>query len=208
MKQNLTEGNKQTEETLCSTKELRSNKKLRGDIPHTFGVYQWWCNKETVEVILNNLKISDYDGLKSNDIESKEINGENYYCIYVGETVDLHRRILSNHISGNIHHSTFRKTIAAVLKKNTEQLVSEQIDEFYISYVKSTKEEYHNKQNSTIAECFRPLNNKDIKNTSANKKIYTPNRGYKPTKNSLKSEKLTELRNELRNEFVETEDEQ
>lgn len=202
MKQNLTEVNKQTEETLCSIKELRSNKKLRDDIPHTFGVYQWWCNKKTVEDILRNLGIFNYVDLKTNDIESKEINGKNYYCIYVGETVDLHRRILSNHISGNIHHSTFRKTIAAVLKKKTEQLVNEQIDEFYISYVKSTKEERHNKQNSTIAECFRPLNNKDIKNTSANEIIYTPDRGYEPTKKSLKSKKLTELRNGLKKNFI------
>lgn len=194
---------------LYSAKCLRNSSSLRKHIPNKQGVYKWWCNKEDLMKIMNKLKLDCNECIKDiekidnvylvcTDKNSKKIKGS-LYCIYVGESTNLHRRILSNHIGGNIKKSTLRYTLSAVLfgSKN-ERKVDSIINKYFIEWEKCRKKtDCFEIQNKYINKYFRPLNNKDI---CPNNKKYNSERYYEPYKNGngKRSVMINELRAKLK----------
>lgn len=180
--------------------DLRNDIILRKQIRHESGVYQWWCDEKILRKILKNLDIKYSECIK--DIEKKDfsiINGGRkikLHCVYVGESSDLRRRIISNHINGDYSKSTFRKTIAAVLiGKVNEKAINKIIDSFYICW--EYKKNCHEYQNKLINMKFRPLNNDDIDSDS---KKYSEKRHYCINKSGTgkRSYKITCLRNKIK----------
>ena len=104
-------------------KQIREESAVRERIPHTSGVYKWWCKLDCLKFLLSKLDLSEecisdiekdsdkrvsfYD--PQNGITEKRV-GE-YYCIYVGDTKDLRSRITHNHLRGTVKTSTLRKTM-------------------------------------------------------------------------------------------------
>ena len=165
---------------LFAARDLRNSIEKRQHIPSCCGVYQWWCEEDILIKILSSLDLDVNDCKKDIEKTKENIKEKELYCIYVGDTCNLKRRICSNHIKGKIRNSTLRKTIAAVLVENKdEEKVNDIIDKLYVNWYeikegKNKKETYHKLQDEKINSCFRPFNNKDI--TKA--EIYTENRHY------------------------------
>lgn len=198
-------------------KDLRNDKnkrKLRSNIPNKPGVYKWWCRKDLLEKFLKELDIqfdecakdievkNNFDVLKvcDNGYFYEEHIKNSYYCIYVGESKNLKRRIFNNHLGSNIKGSTLRHTICAILVGYDDKLkVNELQDEMIIEIMAFPLEEYQKKQYTMINEKFRPLNNDDI---CPNSSFYSKKRYYYSAgKNkSPKSKKITYLRAKLKAE--------
>lgn len=192
---------------LYNIKELRNDKTLRKLIPSNYGVYQWWCKEKLLRDILKKLDISFNECIcdveKSNRVvllkndNNQQQEKDEYYCVYVGDTSCLKRRILGNHIGGTIRRSTLRKTIAAILVgKADEDKINDYLDKFCIEWHEYNKDNYHIEQNKRIDAYFRPLNNDDISSKSSK---YTKERHYKLTKNgqSKKSYMLKQFRSKI-----------
>ena len=191
--------------------QLRNCSKLRSGIPSVCGVYKWWCKKELLDDIIRNLNlpldcINDIEMVdkkvirecRRNEVIESTVN-ENYYCIYVGDTSNLKKRILNQHLGGNVKGSTLRLSIAAViLGRVDENEINNIEDEMIIDvfYSEDLDCEYHDFQNREINQKFRLLNNDDI---DANNELYSNKRHYEVTKNrrSRKSFMITNLRNRL-----------
>ncbi len=176
-------------------KELRENLNLIQQVTNDPGVYKWYCSKNILEkTILKALNLS-FEKVK-NDIEKIEYQNKNYYCIYVGDSKNLRRRIISNHLNGSVRTSTFRKTLAAIIYHNegtySKEMINNLQDKMLIEICFCAN--YHEKQKEIINNSFRPLNNQDIKG----ERYYTDDRHYKKTKNGLKSERITELRDKIK----------
>ena len=179
--------------TFCIN-QLRFSEQLQKEIPSEPGVYKWWCKKDLLNTILESLELSD-DCIT--DIEISNKNGsEPYYCIYVGDTGNLHRRIINDHLKGNIKGSTFRNTIAAIILGYCDETQISEIEDTMILDVfwgEEMEGGFHDFQNKLINEKFRVLNNKDI---NADNELYSISRHYQIAKNgkSRKSTLITEKR--------------
>ena len=192
--------------------QLRHLKELRSEIPQVCGVYKWWCKKVLLDKIISNLKlnpscISDIEVVnkkvlrlcRENEIIESTID-EELYCIYVGDTGNLKKRILNQHLGGNIKGSTLRMTIAAVLLgKVNEKVINDIEDEMIIDvfYNDDFDCHYHIFQNREINIYFRLLNNDDI---DSNNMLYSNERHYEETTNGKfrKSFMITNLRRNLK----------
>ncbi len=73
------------------------------------GCYKWWASKDELVKLLPSL------GLKFEQIKEflEEKNG--FYCIYVGKSTNVRKRLIYNHIDGSVRNSTLRKTIAGLM---------------------------------------------------------------------------------------------
>jgi len=184
---------------------------LRNEIPNSPGVYKWWCCEELLKTILKGLDLDFAECKKhienipnlvilkvdKNSIVHKHINNDVFYCVYVGDTAQLRRRIISNHIVGNIRGSTLRKTICAVLVGCVnEDMVNKIQDDMIIEITEFSEEKFHDEQSISINQYFRPLNNDDILPSNL---LYSEKRHYFLRRNgkSRASNRITELRKKL-----------
>ena len=198
-------------------RDLRTITSLGGQVPRTNGVYKWWCKRDLLERFLKGIALTLEDCI--NDIELRndfvltttdngniveETINDEYYCVYVGESDDLHQRILGSNGHINGHHtfktisclflSTLRQTISSVLfldqsKENeTNEILNQMIIEIFYDF----NEDVHRFQNNQINSYFRCLNNDDIDSASSN--IYSTRRHYEIHRMHLVSFEITRLR--------------
>lgn len=106
------------------------------------GCYKWWASKKELVKLLPSL------GLEFEQIREflEEKNG--FYCIYVGKSTNVRKRLICNHIDGSVRNSTFRRTIAGLMnyRKQCEQIINDEfIDKFKIEpiYGAFEKEKYY-----------------------------------------------------------------
>jgi len=122
--------------------ELRGHYKDILDIPI---VYRWWfpANGEMVKAIYEQYP----DKGNAQDIEilfprlkKKVIGGQTFYALYLGQSENGHHRF-SQHVAGNTHISTLRKTIAALCfadiqdKKQQEEAISNLLNSCYFEWI-------------------------------------------------------------------------
>jgi hypothetical protein len=83
----------------------------RDELPLAPGLYAWWANADGCSALSNGLDIKIEPGL----IYAGQAGATRWPS---GKTVrtTLRSRVWGNHINGNIRGSTFRRTIAAILK--------------------------------------------------------------------------------------------
>ena len=153
------------------------------------GYYKWWCPYDLMPTVLGKLDFK----LEDAPLEIKEINGNKYYCIYIGIAVNeplmkrLDWHINETHTKSKIEHrtlSTLRQSVAAICCGNmkNEAAVNAFIDQLYVEYkfvdaeIKSDKAKQDIKDNWETknlvagAEYFYPLNIQDNKHTLATTK--------------------------------------
>lgn len=121
-----------------SAKSLREKGLLKLEGDELCGIYKWWAAKEELLKILKKLKVVDFIDVDK-EIEHKEIENKEMYCIYVGKATDLRDR-LKKHMRGSIDNSTLRKSLGAILwngeKKEDlkNKINNEFIDKFFVEY--------------------------------------------------------------------------
>jgi hypothetical protein len=101
------------------------------------GCYKWWAKRQELDKLLQALGLN-YDRVK-NDIEKYG----DLFCIYVGKSKKIRKRLVCNHIDGSIRCSTLRKTIAGLMNIKSEQEINQNfIDKFSIEpmYINPQKE--------------------------------------------------------------------
>ena len=106
---------------IYNAKSLRSKENLN-NVEKKPGYYKWWAKKTEIETILTALELSYSDTLQK--IEKCNIEGEEYYCIYIGIAI---KESISQRLNWHINQkntlsqikngtlSTFRRSIAAVV---------------------------------------------------------------------------------------------
>ncbi len=169
---------------LIEAKELRNIEHLRS-IPNNIpGWYKWWAPETTLELLLNSPYISQKYFLDLlPHLTTKNINGINYYYIYVGVAIkESIRDRLNWHV--NQHHtkssvesgflSTLRQTISSLVAGNQydEESTNKLIDTLIIEYypvetsIKSleAKEQIERIEKEELANNALPLNLRDNKN--------------------------------------------
>lgn len=169
---------------LIEAKQLRSAEYLH-TIPNNMpGWYKWWASEQSLKLLLNSPYISKkyYSDLLSH-LTFKNINGINYYYIYVGVAIkESIRDRLNWHV--NQHHtkssvesgflSTLRQTISSLVAGNqydeesTNKLIDTLIIEYYpinmaIKSIKA-KEKIERIEKEELANNTLPLNLRDNKN--------------------------------------------
>lgn len=164
------------------------------NIPTEPGVYRWWFPKEIAEKLLLPLECVD-----NKSIDKDDVNGEQYWCLYLGISKNLRQRIrwhiAQKHTRSAVdsgYLSTLRKTISALLdsKKNpmeTEQAVNKVLDECYWDWeTMPTHPEAKKKEKEILSENYLPLNIQDNKvvDYSVINKLKDLRREYKDRKNS------------------------
>ena len=104
-------------------------KKFRLPCSKQAGVYRWWFPEERAKSLLNALNGVDYE-----PIEKEEINGKQYWCLYIGSSSDLEQRFYWHTTQGhsptaikNSTLSTLRQTICALLKINQSDATAKQL---------------------------------------------------------------------------------
>ena len=165
-------------------KELRNPSHLK-EVPKDMpGWYSWWAPEEAIKMLLNSSYISNkYLSNLLSHLTIKNINGKNYYYIYVGIAVkESIQRRLNWHI--NQHHtkssvesgflSTLRKSISSLLAFNQydEYITNDFINMLIVEYhpvnlpIKSNeaKEKIESIEKKEIANNVLILNIKGNKN--------------------------------------------
>lgn len=145
-----------------SAKSLREKEtlKLEGNVP--CGVYKWWAAKDELLKILTKLKGVDFIDVDK-EIEHKELESREMYCIYVGQATDLRDR-LKEHIRGGINNSTLRKSLGAILwngekREDLKKKINDEfIDKFCIEYKCVEKVELDVEESEEISKYLRILN--------------------------------------------------
>ena len=112
-------------------KELRLQLLKRNcNVTTLSGVYRWWFLKDVALELLKNLNVID-----NNRIMKEQIDGKEYWCLYLGISKNLRQRIkwhtTQKHSTSTVKNgflSTLRQTISAIL--NIDETKSEQkVDE-------------------------------------------------------------------------------
>lgn len=169
---------------MIEAKKIRDLEYLRS-IPNNMpGWYKWWATEATLKLLLNSPYISQkyFSDLLPN-LTTKNINGINYYYIYVGIAVkESIRDRLNWHV--NQHHtktsvesgflSTLRQTISSLVAGNQydEEATNKLIDTLIIEYypvdmaIKSLKAKEHIEkiEKEELVNNILPLNLRDNKN--------------------------------------------
>ena len=184
-------------------KELRSAEKISEIPKNRPGWYKWWAPKEEVKLILNSPYINDnYLEEFLPYLTTRNINGKEYYYIYVGIAVkESIRNRLNWHI--NQHHtkssvesgflSTLRQTISSLVSCNQydEKATNNFIDSLVIEYhsvnleIKSEKAKklIENIEKSEMKNNILPLNIRDNKKEILKKYLKELSRIRKISKN-------------------------
>lgn len=162
------------------------------NIPTEPGVNRWWFPKEIAEKLL--LPLGRFD---NKPIDKDDINGEQYWCLYLGISKNLRQRIRW-HIAqkdtksavNSDYQSTLRRTISALLEspKNpmeTEQAVNKVLDECYCDW-ETMPTHPEAKKKEILSEKYLPLNIQDnnVVESSVINKLKDLRREYKDRKNS------------------------
>ncbi len=175
--------NERLSEKVVFAKELRCDEKISEIPKNSPGWYKWWAPKEEVKLILNSPYINDnYLEEFLPYLTTRNINGKEYYYIYVGIAVkESIRNRLNWHI--NQHHtkssvesgflSTLRQTISSLVSCNQydEKATNDFIDSLVIEYhtvnleIKSNdaKKIIENIEKSEMKNNILPLNIRDNK---------------------------------------------
>lgn len=169
---------------LIEAKKLRNIEHLRSISNDMPGWYKWWAPETTLKLLLDSPYISKkyFSNLLPN-LTTKNINGINYYYIYVGVAIkESIRDRLNWHV--NQHHtkssvesgflSTLRQTISSLVAGNQydEESTNKLIDTLIIEYypvnitIKSieAKEKIEKIEKEELANNMLPLNLRDNKN--------------------------------------------
>ncbi len=88
------------------------------------GIYKFYVKKEVLDEIFNQLEIKNYKNIEK--YPNLEL-GEEYFCIYVGQTRSkkgFYKRIIKQHVNGNSRISTLRKSLKGILR-NSNLKISE-----------------------------------------------------------------------------------
>jgi hypothetical protein len=125
------------------------------------GIYKWWVDKVKLQKILEKMGAWNLIDIEK-EIQEKDIENKEMYCIYVGQGVNLRDR-LKNHMGGNINKSTLRKSLGAILwegedletlKKNVNVF----INDFYVECKFVIKDDLDLAESEEISQCLRILN--------------------------------------------------
>lgn len=130
------------------------------------GVYRWWFKEKAAQTLLENLPLIQEELAK---IQTRDIDGEEYWCLYFGISKDMLGRakwhITQKHSLSAVKHgtlSTLRNTLGALLGEDMSQsegAVNEFIDSncyWEWEYDESYKLRETDELSSTI-KCY-PLN--------------------------------------------------
>ncbi len=171
-------------------------KKFRLPCSKQAGVYRWWFPEERAKSLLSALNGVDYESIKK-----EEINGKQYWCLYIGSSSDLEQRFYWHttqaHSATAIKNSalsTLRQSICALLKINqsdatAKQKVDDILDECYCEWCAiSSIEEAKEIEKKELKNEYYPLNIKD------NEGVKNKHKNVKP---SIPTQ-LTKLRREYR----------
>lgn len=126
-------------------KDLRQ-KEVAAQIPKDKpGYYKWWANENDFKDIASKLNVT----LPRKDIQTTEIGGEKYSCVYIGIAANesLYHRIVKWHIcqkhsESQVRHktlSTLRQTISALFGENmmdkdkTNEIIDRLVVEYFVS---------------------------------------------------------------------------
>lgn len=139
--------NDQLSEKIVFAKELRSVKKISEIPKNRPGWYKWWAPKEKVKLILNSPYINDnYFKEFLQYLTTRNINGKEYYYIYVGIAVkESIRDRLNWHINQHHTQSSIESGFLSTLRQTISSLVScNQYDEKATNdFINSLLIEYH-----------------------------------------------------------------
>ena len=168
---------------LVKAKELRNIECLR-NIPNDMpGWYKWWAPKQSLELLLNSPYISkNFFSELLPHLTVKNINGIDYYYIYVGVAIKesikerLNWHVNQHHLKSSVESgflSTLRQTIASLISGNQydEEATNKFIDTLIIEYypvnmaIKSlkAKDRIEKIEQEELSTNNLPLNLKDNK---------------------------------------------
>lgn len=169
---------------LIEAKQLRNTETLH-KIPNNMpGWYKWWASEDTLKQLLDSPYISKnyYSELFPN-LTKKNIDGINYYYIYVGVAIKesirsrLDWHVNQKHTKSSVESgflSTLRQTISSLVAKdqydeeNTNKLIDSLVIEYYpvdlpIKSIKA-KEKIERIEKEELNNNMLPLNLRDNKN--------------------------------------------
>lgn len=93
-------------------------------IPNVSGWCRCWFPEVIAKIILSQFKTNgNYNG----KLLQKNINGDNYICLYIGSSTVLKDRIVGDHLQGCACKSTLRKSVWACLLPNATNVVAEYV---------------------------------------------------------------------------------
>jgi hypothetical protein len=133
----------------CNTITSKILSQMRGGIvPHLDKksiaegpvLYRWWFPEDFVDALIDKFK-----NFEKSDLERKEINGDNYYALYFGQSKDGLTRFKA-HTSGN---STLRRTLDAICKDLTRRDIKNLINDCYFEWVEV--------DNENLLECLEAM---------------------------------------------------
>lgn len=159
--------------------------KSEGSVPDVSGIYKWWVPKKSLKIILDTLQLNMKD--VENGIEKKE--GQDLYCIYVGQADSLDVRLKGNHVNGR-GKSTFRKSVEAVVKKvhgnqDVEKITNSFIDKLKIEYRLVPKEKLDDTEIKEIGNKYLRLFNQQHNSENELRKTYGITKRLKELRSEL-----------------------
>lgn len=111
--------NKSKNNNFLNAKDLRMPKNLESLPNNSPGYYKWWCDKDTLNIIINKLNI-DFNDIK-NDLETKD----NLYCIYIGIAVKESIKDRINwHINQKHSESAVKSKALSTLRQSISSIVA------------------------------------------------------------------------------------
>lgn len=138
------------------------------------GVYRWWFKEKAAQTLLENLPLIQEELAK---IQTRDIDGEEYWCLYFGISKDMLGRakwhITQKHSLSDVKHgtlSTLRNTLGALLgddMSKSRDKVNEFMDDncyWEWDYSKNPKA-VENAELSSVDKCY-PLNIQENKTVS------------------------------------------
>ncbi|MDY6387490.1 MAG: GIY-YIG nuclease family protein [Fibrobacter sp.] len=161
--------------TPINIKSLRPNINEMKELDNP-GIYKWWAPQEKMLEILKKMNVE----LRAieNEIETKSIESQKLYCIYVGQAKNLKDR-LKNHIGGSIRNSTLRKSLGAILwngedSDGLKKKINKFMDDFFVEYEQVDEFDLDRIESSEIRSRLRIFNIEGFNHESFEKYIEEP----------------------------------
>ena len=138
------------------------------------GVYRWWFKAKAAQTLLENLPLIQEELAK---IQTRDIDGEEYWCLYFGISKDMLGRakwhITQKHSQSAVKHgtlSTLRNTLGALLGEDmskSRDKVNEFMDDncYWEWDYSKTPKAVENAELSSVDKCY-PLNIQENKTVS------------------------------------------
>jgi len=132
-------------------------------VPRESGYYKWYAPESVLKVILDK-----YYKQIVPLLQTKVINGDTYYYVYVGISKSLKRR-LNTHVNKTSRVSTLRKTLSSIAAKDQTDIkkTNALIDKMFVEYTAAECKKAADTEQKEIAKFVLPLNlefqeNKDL----------------------------------------------